>query len=253
MSVSYSSLRDKVVFITGGATGIGAVMVEAFVQQGSRVAFVDMNEAAGRDLVQRLPEASLWFYPLDVTNTQDLQRAIAQTAEHWGQLDVLVNNVANDQRVETAEVTPERWRQCHAVNLDAAFFAAQAALPYLTRSGSASVINFSSIVAVTGKVGMAGYVTAKAGLIGLTKALAREVGPSGVRVNAILPGWVCTERQLQTWFTDIEQQKWLQDSALKRFLQPDDVANLAMFLASDQSSMITGQAIQIDGGIGLSD
>lgn len=253
MTALYSCLRDKSVFITGGSTGIGATMVRAFVQQGCRVAFVDLNADAGSELLAELPAKQVWFAAVDVTDLAALQHAIEACAQRWGRLDVLINNVANDQRMPTSQVTPANWRQCHAVNLDAAFFAAQAALPFLQQQASASIINFSSVVAVTGKVDMAGYVTAKAGLIGLTKALAREAGMYGVRVNAVLPGWVRTERQLNSWFTPDKQQRWLDDSALKRFIQPEDVANLALFLASEQSLMITGQAIQIDGGISLSD
>lgn len=253
MTALYSCLRDKVVLITGGATGIGASMVRTFVQQGCRVAFIDLNAAAGHALQAELPTAQVAFSAVDVTDVPALQQAIETAASRWGRLDVLINNVANDQRVPTAQVTPAQWRQCHAVNLDAAFFATQVALPFLQQQSSAAVINFSSVVAVTGKIDMAGYVTAKAGLIGMTKALAREAGVHGVRVNAVLPGWVRTERQLNSWFTPEQQQRWLDDSALKRFIQPEDVANLALFLASEQSVMITGQAIQIDGGISLSD
>lgn len=253
MTALYSCLREKSVFITGGATGIGATMVRTFVQQGCRVAFIDLNAGAGAELLAELPPEQAWFAAVDVTDVAALQHAIEACAKRWGRLDVLINNVANDQRIPTSQVTPANWRQCHAVNLDAAFFATQVALPFLQQQSSASVINFSSVVAVTGKVDMAGYVTAKAGLIGLTKALAREAGAQGVRVNAVLPGWVRTERQLNSWFTPEQQQRWLDDSALKRFIQPEDVANLALFLASEQSQMITGQAIQIDGGISLSD
>lgn len=253
MTALYSCLRDKAVFITGGATGIGATMVRTFVRQGCHVAFIDLNAEAGAALIAELPAERVSFAAVDVTDVQALQQAIEAAAQRFSRLDVLVNNVANDQRMPTAQVTPANWRQCHAVNLDAAFFATQVALPFLQQQTSASVINFSSVVAVTGKVDMAGYVTAKAGLIGLTKALAREAGAHGVRVNAVLPGWVRTERQLNSWFTPEQQQRWLEDSALKRFIQPEDVANLALFLASEQSVMITGQAIQIDGGISLSD
>lgn len=253
MTALYSCLRDKVVFITGGATGIGATMVRSFLQQGCRVAFVDLNAQAGSALIAEFDSSSLRFEAVDVTDVAALQQSINHAVAHWGRLDVLINNVANDQRMQTSQVTPNQWRHCQAVNLDAAFFATQAALPYLQQQPWASVINFSSVVAVSGKLDMAGYVTAKAGLIGLTKALAREAGVHGVRVNALLPGWVRTERQLNSWFTPEQQQRWLEESALKRFIQPEDVANLALFLASEQSRMITGQAIQIDGGISLSD
>lgn len=244
----YPSLQQKIVFITGGATGIGAAMVRAFAGQQARVAFIDMNAEAAAALKAELSDSQLWFQQVDVREPQQLQQAIQQAAAELGGLDVLVNNVANDSRQQTEQVSAQDWQQCMQVNLDPAFFASQMAFSLMQPNQQGCIINFSSINALTGQQQMAGYVTAKAGILGMTKALAHDYGHRGIRVNAILPGWVATERQLASWFTAEEQQKWLDSAMLKRIITPQDVANLALFLASDQSALITGQAICVDGG-----
>ncbi|WP_423186343.1 SDR family NAD(P)-dependent oxidoreductase [Alishewanella sp. d11] len=249
LSAHYPCLAHKSVFITGGATGIGAAMVRAFLLQGAQVAFVDLDNAQAEKLLNELSEfsAQLWFRCVDVRQLTHLQQAINAAAEHFAGLSVLINNVANDKRFDTEHISVDEWQNCLQINLDPAFFASQAAIPFLKKQGGA-IINFSSINAITGQPNMAGYVTAKAGLIGLTKALARDYGGYGIRVNAILPGWVATERQLESWFTAEEQQRWLETTCIKQFIQPSDVANLALFLASEQSALITGQGINIDAG-----
>jgi len=244
----YPSLAQKVVFITGGATGIGAAMVRAFAAQQARVAFIDVNHQAASTLQAELAEARLWFQQVDVRDPEQLQQAMRQAAAALGGLDVLVNNVADDSRQPTEQVTLQDWQQCMQVNLNPAFFASQLAFSLMQPKQQGCIINFSSINALTGQQQMAGYVTAKAGIIGMTKALAKDYGEQGIRVNAILPGWVATERQLASWFTAEEQQKWLDSAVLKRIITPQDVANLALFLASDQSALLTGQAICVDGG-----
>jgi D-xylose 1-dehydrogenase len=248
---TYPSLVDKAVFITGGATGIGAALVEGFARQGARVGFVDTDEAAGTALTQALDNsvvATPWFACVDVTDLGAFQAAIGQALDVLGPFFVLINNVANDTRHTPQEVTAESWRECMAVNLDAAFFASQAAAPGMQSLGGGSIINFSSINALLGPPEMPGYVTAKAGLIGMTRALARDYGEHNIRVNAIAPGWVVTERQLATWLTPEAEAQWMEQVALGKRLMPDDVARLALFLASDDSSMITAQSLTIDGG-----
>jgi NAD(P)-dependent dehydrogenase (short-subunit alcohol dehydrogenase family) len=185
---------------------------------------------------------------VDVTDTQALQASIKAAVEELGPLQALINNAANDNRHSPAEVTTESWRDCMAINLDAAFFAAQTAAELMTRQSGGSIINFSSINALLGPSNMPGYVTAKAGVLGMTKALARDYGGSAIRVNAILPGWVVTERQLSSWLTPEAEADWMQQVALKERLQPSEVANLALFLAADDSRMITGQSFTIDAG-----
>ena len=242
----YPSLAGQGVFITGGATGIGAALVRAFTQQQAKVTFVDQNEAEGLALVQTLHDQAK-FLCLDITNTSELHQAIA-SANQQATLSVLINNAANDMRQSPEDVSEASWRDCMAVNLDAAFFAAQAAAPILASHGGGSIINFSSINALLGPRNMPGYVSAKAGLIGMTKALARDFGDDLIRVNAILPGWVVTQRQLQSWLTPEEEERWMTQVALPRRLLPEEVAKLALFLAASDSAMITGQSFTIDGG-----
>jgi NAD(P)-dependent dehydrogenase (short-subunit alcohol dehydrogenase family) len=191
---------------------------------------------------------SLWFQKIDVTDVSVLQNSIRQAVKELGPLQALINNAANDNRHSPTEVTVDSWRDCMAINLDAAFFAAQAGAQLMAKESGGSIINFSSINALLGPANMPGYVTAKAGLVGMTKALARDYGESEIRVNAILPGWVVTERQLDKWLTPEAEAGWMQQVALKKRLQPSEVANLALFLAADDSRMITGQSFTIDGG-----
>lgn len=250
MKTQYGSLKDKVVFITGGASGIGAAMVDAFVKQACKVAFIDINVEKANAILKDLShhQADLWFREVDVTEPKDLQDAICSAYEHFGGLDVMVNNVANDNRHQVENISAYDWHKCMNVNLDPAFFASQAAFSKMKKQGSGSIINFSSITALIGQAQMTGYVTAKAGLMGMTKALAKDFGEHNIRVNAILPGWVATEKQLDTWLTKEEEQKWMESMALKQRLYPEQVADLALFLAADNSSMITAQGINIDGG-----
>ncbi|MCT2530439.1 SDR family oxidoreductase [SAR92 clade bacterium H921] len=247
----YPSLKGRCAFITGGATGIGAAMVEAFALQGARVAFVDLDGDSAETLCSKVEDqtgSSLWFQQIDVTDVPALQNSIRQAVKELGPLQALINNAANDNRHSPSDVTEDSWRQCMAINLDAAFFAAQAGATLMAEGSGGSIINFSSINALLGPANMPGYVTAKAGLVGMTKALARDYGDSEIRVNAILPGWVVTERQLDTWLTPEAEADWMRQVALKKRLQPSEVANLALFLAADDSRMITGQSFTIDGG-----
>jgi NAD(P)-dependent dehydrogenase (short-subunit alcohol dehydrogenase family) len=242
---TYPSLAGRRVFITGGATGIGAALVTAFAAQGAVVGHVDLAADAAAALADGLA-AALWFRALDVTDTPALQAAIADYAAAAGGLDVLINNVANDSRHDPLSVDEARWRGLMAVNLDCGFFATQAAIRLMPAGGC--IINFSSINALLGPAGMPAYVAAKSAIVGLTKALARQYGPDGIRVNAILPGWVVTQRQLDLWLTPEAEADWMEQVALKQRILPEDVANLALFLAADDSRMITGQAMVIDGG-----
>ncbi len=248
---SYPSLAGRRVFITGGATGIGAALVAAFAGQGAMVGHVDLAEAAAAKLGQGLAAsgcAAPWFRRVDVTDTAALQAAITGFATSAGGLDVLINNVANDARHDPLATGPEQWRALMAVNLDCGFFAAQAAIPLLQAAGGGAIINFSSINALLGPANMPAYVAAKAGIIGLTKSLARQYGRDGIRVNAIVPGWVVTDRQLDLWLTPEAEAAWMEQVALPRRIQPEDPARLALFLAADDSRMITGQNLVIDGG-----
>jgi NAD(P)-dependent dehydrogenase (short-subunit alcohol dehydrogenase family) len=248
---TYPSLANRGVFITGGATGIGAAFTEAFARSGAKVAFVDVDDVQAEALVGRLETEfgrTVWFRRVDVTRAAELEAAVHGASAALGGLHVLVNNAANDERHGVEEFDIERWRRCMALNLDAAYVAARAAFAEMKGSGRGTIINLGSINALLGPAGMPGYVTAKAGLMGMTKALSRDFGPHGVRVNAILPGWVATERQLARWLTPEAELEWSRQVSLKRRLMPDDVANLALFLAADDSEMITGQYFVIDAG-----
>ena len=249
---TYPSLAGRRVFITGGATGIGAALVEAFAGQGAVVGHLDLAEDAAEMLADQLQQAGHsrpWFRRVDVTDTPALKAAIGDFATEAGALDVLVNNVADDTRHDLLSLTEDGWRRCMAVNLDCAFFASQRAVELMRGSGTrGAIINLSSINALLGPSEMPGYVTAKAGLLGLTKALARQFGVDGIRVNAILPGWVVTQRQLDLWLTEEAEAAWMDQVCLKQRIEPRDAANLALFLASDDSRMITNQHFVIDGG-----
>lgn len=251
MHATYPSLNGKSAYVTGGASGIGAALVRCLHAQGAAVAFVDLDEAAGAGLAAELKASGktpVRFRRVDATDISALQGDIRAAAAEHGRLDVLMNNVANDVRHAALDINEDRWRRLMAVNLDASFFAVQAAIPLLTRQKRSSVINFSSINALLGPPGMPAYVAAKSALLGLTKALAREFGGQGVRVNAILPGWVATARQLDTWLTPVAEQEWSRHVALQGRIAETDIAALALFLAADDSAMITGQNFVIDAG-----
>ncbi|MCR5876125.1 SDR family oxidoreductase [Phenylobacterium sp. J426] len=244
---TYPSLDGRTVFVTGGASGIGACFVERFHGQGCRVAFVDLQEDAGSALAAKLGERT-WFRRCDVTDADALQAAIQDAADALGPITVLINNVANDTRHEAAETSIEAWRKGLAVNLDPAFAASVAAYPMMKAAGGGAIVNVSSINALWGPAHMATYVAAKGAINSLSKGLAREWGPDKVRVNALSPGWVITERQLELWLTPEAEAAWREQVALKERLYPDDIADAALFLASDNARMITGQNLIVDAG-----
>jgi NAD(P)-dependent dehydrogenase (short-subunit alcohol dehydrogenase family) len=245
MAASYPDLAGRTVFVTGGATGIGASFVEAFVAQGARVAFVDLQDEAGQALAAR---TGAWFRRCDVTDAEALQATIREAAEALGPITVLINNVADDTRHAAAEMTPAAWRAALAVNLDPAFVAAGAVHVMMQEAGGGSIVNVSSINAIWGPPNMPAYVAAKGAVNALTKALAREWGGDRIRVNALSPGWVVTERQLALWLTPEAEAGWKTQVALQDRLLPDDIARAALFLASDESRMMTGQNLIVDAG-----
>jgi NAD(P)-dependent dehydrogenase (short-subunit alcohol dehydrogenase family) len=247
----YPSLKDRVVLVTGGATGIGESMVRHFARQGSRVSFLDMQDEPGRALADELAGEGCSkpdYLHCDLTDIAALKAAVAQVLARQGTVDVLVNNAANDQRHKTEEVTSEYWEQCLAVNLRPQFFMAQAVLPRMKATRRGSIINLSSISWMIPSTGLPVYVTAKAAIVGMTRTLAHEVGSEGIRVNAVSPGGIVTEKQKRLVYTPEYKAHIMAHQALKRDLLPEDVARLVMFLASDDSSAITGQNYVIDGG-----
>jgi D-xylose 1-dehydrogenase len=248
---TYPSLRNRVVVVTGGASGIGAAMVEAFAANGARVAFLDIQEEAGEELVTRLsagaPSRPL-FVSCDLTDVGALGSAVAKIIETLGPVEVLVNNAGNDTRHTIDEVTPEFWDRTIAQNLKHQFFMAQAVIPGMKAARRGSIINMSSIAWVIPSTNVPVYVTAKAGIVGMTRTLAHELGRDNIRVNAILPGAIVTERQRRLWLKPEYEAEVLSRQALKRLILPEEVARLALFLAADDSAAITNQSCVIDGG-----
>lgn len=247
----YPSLRARTVFISGGGSGIGACLVEQFARQGARVGFVDIAAAPSQSLCERLAAEGLprpLFVPCDVSDIAALQAAIAAVATAFGDIEVLLNNAANDERHALATLTPERWQQLMDVNLRHHAFAAQAVVEGMRRQGRGAIVNMSSVTWLKGTPGLPAYVAAKAAIVGLTKALAREFGADGIRVNALLPGWIMTERQVSRWLTPEAEARLLQNQCLKEKLYPEDIARMALFLAADDSRLITAQSFVVDGG-----
>jgi D-xylose 1-dehydrogenase len=250
-SAVYRSLKGKVVLVTGGASGIGEAIVEAFVQQGSRVLFLDIQDEAANALAERLlrPE---WIAPeyfhCDLTNTAEFQSVMEKILGRHSTIDVLVNNAGNDKRHKIEDVTPEFWDWCMQINLKQQFFMTQAVLPGMRRAKRGSIINMSSIGWVIPSVGMPVYVAAKAAVVGMTRALAHAVGIDGVRVNCVMPGAILTEKQRKLWYTEEYKQQIQTRQAIKREIQPEEVAKLILFLASDESLAITNQSFIIDAG-----
>jgi NAD(P)-dependent dehydrogenase (short-subunit alcohol dehydrogenase family) len=247
----YPSLRGRAILITGGATGIGESLVRHFAQQGSRVAFLDIQDEPAHQLVDSLTadgHLTPLYIPCDLTNIPALQSAVQQVLEAFGAIGVLINNAANDQRHSVGEVTPEFWEHCMQQNLRHYFFCIQAVLPAMRAAQRGSIINLSSISWLIPSTGVPLYITAKAAIVGLTRTLAHEFGPFNIRVNAVLPGAIVTERQKRLWYTPEYKAEILARQALKRDILPDDVARLVLFLAADDSNAITNQSYVVDGG-----
>ncbi|CAN7425726.1 SDR family NAD(P)-dependent oxidoreductase [Mesorhizobium caraganae] len=249
---TYPSLTERVVLITGGASGIGADTVRAFAANGARVAFIDLQQEAGEALARELataPHAPL-FLRCDVTDIPALQAAIGTVRERLGPVAVLVNNAADDNRHPVADITQATWDHAQDVNLRHHFFAAQAVHPHMKELGFGSIVNFSSIAWRSGAAQMAPYAAAKAAVVGLTFALAQAFGPDNIRVNAIEPGAVITERQRQLWFkTQASVDQVVQRQMIRRVLLGDEIARTVLFLAADDSRMITKQSITVDAGL----
>jgi NAD(P)-dependent dehydrogenase (short-subunit alcohol dehydrogenase family) len=248
---TYPSLEGRVVLVTGGATGIGAAVVEGFASQRARVVFLDLAEDAAEELNTRLEKSGLdrpAFFRCDLTSIEQLQSVVEQILAQFGAVDVLVNNAANDARHSIDEVTSESWDEMMAVNLKHQFFVTQAVIPAMRTAGRGSIINMSSISWVIPSTNVPVYVMAKAAIVGMTRTLAHELGGDNIRVNCVMPGAIATERQRRLWLTEEYKAEVLKRQALKRLIEPEEVARLVLFLASDDSSAITNQSYVIDGG-----
>lgn len=250
MQPTYPDLQGASVFITGGGSGIGASLTEGFLRQGAKVAFCQRSDATGFcDEMQAATGARPLFLPCDITDVAALRRVIAEAAAAHGPITVLVNNAANDKRHDTMQVDEAFWDWSQAINLKSYFFAIQAVIEGMRAAGGGSIINFSSISYIMGNAGYVAYTTANSGINGMTRTLAREFGPDRIRVNALAPGWVLTQKQKDLWVTPEGLQAHLDRQCLKDTLGPEDMVGGVLFLASSTSKMMTGQALVIDGGV----
>ncbi len=247
---TFHDLKGASVFITGGGAGIGAALTEGFLRQGAKVAFVQRSDASS--FVDRLEKETgnrPLFIPCNVTDTRALKEAIDDAAAAHGPIRVLVNNAANDSRKPTLETTEDFWRETLDINLKHYFFATQAVVPMMKAAGGGRIVNYSSISYMVANPGMPVYMAANAAITSLTRTFAREFGPSGIRVNAIAPGWVLTERQLRLWASAKAIKGHIEKQALKERIEPPEMVGPTLFLASDVSRMMTGQLLVVDGGV----
>jgi NAD(P)-dependent dehydrogenase (short-subunit alcohol dehydrogenase family) len=248
---TYPSIRDRVVVVTGGASGIGEAIVEAFSKQKARVAFLDIQDEAAEQLCKRLTlqgATTPVYHRCDLTDIGALQNTLQTILGRFRTVDVLVNNAGNDTRHRVEEVTSGYWDEAIAINLKHQFFMTQAVIPAMQKAQRGSIINMSSIGWAIPSTNQVVYVTAKAGIVGLTRTLSHELGADNIRVNCIMPGAILTERQQRLWVTEEYKAEILKNQALKRMILPEEVARLVLFLAADDSSAITNQSYVIDAG-----
>ncbi len=247
--VSYPSLAGRTVFVSGGASGIGAALVARFAGQGCRVAFCDIDDDAAQALVATLAPAGVRYHRCDLRDIAALRATLAAVEADFGVVTVLVNNAARDDRHKIEDVTPDYWDERFAVNLRHHFFAVQAVAPGMTQAGGGSIINMGSVSWMRATPGMAAYTAAKAAIHGLTRTLARELGARNIRVNSVVPGAILTERQKKLWLTPELDRELLDGQCLKFRLVADDVARAALFLASDEARGVTGVNLIVDAGL----
>jgi len=246
----YPSLVDRTVLVTGGATGIGACLVQEFAAQGAKVGFVDIAWEAGEALARELAGSrhAPLFVSADITDTPALEAAIGKVRAKFGPIRALMNNAANDQRHKIEDTTPQYWDAAMAVNLKHQFFAARAVAADMREAGGGAIVNFGSVSWKLKQGGMPAYTTAKAAVQGLTRSLARDFGPFNIRVNTLVPGWVMTEKQVRLWLTEEGKADIARGQCINQPLLPQHIAHMAMFLAADDSAMCTAQDFVVDGG-----
>ena len=249
---TYPSLRNRVIFISGGSSGIGAELVRAFAHQGARVAFCGTKDGGGQALIDEIKAAGLpvpWYGACDVRDVQAYQALLKRVIDEVGPVRVLINNARRDDRHAMEDVTPEFWDERLALNLKHYFFAIQAVAPGMAAAGGGSVINMGSVSWMRGRPNLVGYTTAKAGILGLTRTLARELGGRNIRVNALVPGAIVTDRQSALHRDAAADQAFLDAQCLKIRLDAGHVARATLFLAADDSDGMTGQHVLVDAGI----
>jgi NAD(P)-dependent dehydrogenase (short-subunit alcohol dehydrogenase family) len=235
-----------VVLVTGGANGIGAATVRALHAQGAQVCFCDIDARTGNRFAAEL-QGGAFFSKVDLTSEKFVRTWVQAVGKRHGQIDVLINNAASDPRIALTVMSAKAWDELFALNLRAYFLTAQAAVPFMRRGGE-SIVNLSSITFHQGPANMSAYVATKGGIIGLTRSLARELGPRRIRVNVVSPGWVMTDRQLRQYVTPQARKTILRSQCIPDLLQPDDLAEVILFLASDTSRALTGQELLADRG-----
>ena len=248
---SYPSLDDKVVFVTGGSSGIGSDYVVQFAAQGAMVGFVGRNEAAAAQVVARCVKAGdpePLFIPCDLRYIDALRAAIKQTAAAFGTITGLINNAASDERHRLEDVTPEYWDDRMHVNLRHQFFAIQAVVPGMKAAGGGSIVNLGSIGWMLKVPDYPAYATSKAAIQGLTRTMAKQLGPFNVRVNCVVPGWIMTEKQVTLWLTPAGEKELMEGQCLKRKLYAPDVTRMILFLIADDGSACASQNYVVDGG-----
>lgn len=248
---TYPSLKGRVVFVTGGGSGIGAAIVEKLSRQEARVFFADIDRDASLGLVDRIAGHGLAapeFLECDLRDIEALQSAVRGVVDEAGPIRVLVNNAANDDRHSFADVTPDYFDDRIAVNMKHQFFAAQSVIGPMADAGGGSIINMSSITWLIGFPDLPVYVASKAAIVGMTRALAREFGPQNIRVNAVIPGWIMTDRQVEMWLDEEGEAEMMRRQCLKRRLMPEEIASIVAFLAADDSGIFTNQTFVADGG-----
>ena len=248
MTAKYSCLNNKHVLITGGAIGIGNALVREFHAQGAVVSFMDIDEENSLTLKGELQD-NVHFYPCDLRDVDALKATIKQIEDKHGAVNCLINNAARDTRYDVQEITEEIWDDMHACNARHVFFAIQAVHKGMASLGGGSIINFTSTSYMKRAPRLTPYATAKASMVGLTRVLSRDLGEDNIRVNAIMPGWIMTQRQKDLWLTPEVEADLMKLQSLKQFIEPEEVAKLALFLASDDSKMITAQNYVIDAGV----
>lgn len=250
-SATYPSLKDRVVFVTGGGSGIGASIVTEFCKQGARVSFVDISVQASENLVSQIEADGFpapTFIECDLKNIEKLQASIQRVIDTDGPIRTLVNNAAHDERHSIDEVTSDYFDDRVAVNLKHQFFAIQAVHNAMAEAGGGTIVNMGSVSWMIGQGGMPVYLSCKSAITGLTRSMARDLGPKNIRVNSVLPGWIMTERQVDKWLTAEGEEQLMDRQCLKRKLEPIEIAKVVLFFSADDSGICTNQNFVADGG-----
>lgn len=244
----YPSLKNKVVVVTGGGSGIGESITRSFIKQGAKVAFLDFNEKDSIKLINDLNTDNLHFEFCDLRDIEQLKNSIKKISSKFGPIQILVNNAARDDRHSLQSVTSEYFDERIATNLKHQLFASQAVVSDMEKNGGGAIINMGSTSWMIGQGGMPCYTTAKSAIQGLTRGLARDLGPKNIRVNCVVPGWIMTERQVDMWLTPESEKELMDRQCIKRKLFPKDIARFVLFMASDEASACSNQSFVVDGG-----